>query len=85
MPTPDSFGLELREDPSLPAKTLVAPIGVIRDIRAALGEVAMNIQIGWDSPAVMVSSDLYEAFHAWNEMQEGFEEEPESIDKGLYN
>ncbi|RLS42935.1 MAG: hypothetical protein DWH81_03495 [Planctomycetota bacterium] len=84
MSTPDSFGLELREDPSLPAKTLVAPIGVIRDIRAALGELAMNIQIGWDSPAVMVSSDLYEAFNAWSSMQEDTEE-VDSIDEGLYN
>jgi hypothetical protein len=84
MSTPDAFGLELREDPSLPAKTLVAPIGVIRDIRAALGELAMNIQIGWDSPAVMVSSDLYEAFNAWSSMQED-SEEVDSIDEGLYN
>ncbi|MFO1006546.1 MAG: hypothetical protein U0929_11340 [Planctomycetaceae bacterium] len=84
MSTPDSFGLELREDPSLPAKTLVAPIGVIRDIRAALGELAMNIQIGWDSPAVMVSSDLYEAFNAWSSMQDDAEE-VDSIDEGLYN
>lgn len=85
MPTPDTFGLELREDPSLPAKTLVAPISVIRDIRAALGEVSMNIQVGWDSPAVRVSSDLYEAFHAWSAMQEDFEGESEPIDEGLYN
>ena len=85
MPTPDSFGLELREDPTLPAKTLVAPIDVIREIRAALGEVGMNIQIGWDSPAVMVSSDLYEAFHALNSQLEDIEEDAESIDEGLYN
>ncbi len=84
MPTPDSFGLELREDPSLPAKTLVAPISVIRDIRAALGELTMNIQVGWDSPAVMVSSDLFEAFNAWSSMQED-SEEVDSIDEGLYN
>ena len=84
MPTPDSFGLELREDPTLPAKTLVAPISVIRDIRAALGELAMNIEIGWDSPAVMVSSDLYEAFNAWSALQED-SEEVDSIDEGLYN
>ena len=84
MPTPDSFGLELREDPNLPAKTLIAPISVIRDIRAALGEVAMNIQVGWDSPAVMVSSDLFEAFNAWSSMQED-SEEVDSIDEGMYN
>ena len=84
MPTPDSFGLELREDPTLPAKTLVAPISVIRDIRAALGELAMNIEIGWDSPAVMVSSDLYEAFNAWSAQHED-SEEVDSIDEGLYN
>ncbi len=85
MPTPDSFGLEFREDPTLPAMTLVAPISVIRDIRAELGEVGMNIQVGWDSPAVMVSSDLYEAFNVWSSQQDGLEEESEPIDEGLYN
>ena len=84
MPTPDSFGLELLEDPNLPAKTLVAPISVIREIRAALGEVTMNIEVGWDSPAVRVSSDLYEAFHAWSAQQED-SEEIDSVDEGLYN
>ena len=84
MPTPDSFGLELREDPSLPARTLIAPIGVIREIRAALGEVSMNIEIGWDSPAVMVSSDLYHAFHAWSAQQDDAEE-VDSVDEGMYN
>ena len=44
----------------------------------------MNIQIGWDSPAVMVSSDLYEAFNAWSSIQEDAEE-VDSIDEGLYN
>lgn len=79
MPTPDSFGLELQEDPNLPANTLVAPISVIREIRAVLGDLRMNIEIGWDSPAVRLSSDLFDAFHAWSESQE------ESVDEGSLN
>jgi hypothetical protein len=83
MPTPDSFGLELQEDLSLPPNTLVAPIGVIREIRALLGNLKLNIEISWDSPAVRMSSDLFDAFNAWSETQEEESEEP--VDKGLFN
>lgn len=83
MPTPDSFGLELQEDPSLPANTLVAPISVIREIRAVLGNLKLHIEISWDSPAVRMSSDLFDAFAAWSESQGEEEEEP--VDEGLFN
>lgn len=84
MPTPDSFGLEFREDTTLPARTLIAPIDVIREIRAALSELSMNIQVGWDSPAVVVSSDLFHAFHAWS-AQQANTEEADPVDEGMYN
>ncbi len=84
MPTPDSFGLEFREDPSLPAQTLIAPIGVVREIRAALGEVRFKIEVTWDTNAVTVSSDLFEAFNQWSASLEG-EDEEASVDEGLYN
>ncbi|RLS56697.1 MAG: hypothetical protein DWH91_06055 [Planctomycetota bacterium] len=84
MPTPNSFGLEFREDPSLPAQTLIAPIGVVREIRAALGEVRFNIQVTWETEAVTVSSDLFVAFNQWSTALASDEEET-PVDEGLYN
>ena len=79
MPTPDPLGLELQEDPALPANTMVAPLQVIREIRAVLGALTVNFEVSWDSPAVRLSSDLFEAFSAWSDSQE------ESVDEGLFN
>ena len=61
----DLSRLELRESPDLPENTLVAPLPVIREIRAALGKVAIQLQVGVD-PAVLVSSDLFQAFDEWH-------------------
>lgn len=57
--------LELRECSTLPARTLVAPLHVLREIRLALGRVGFNLQVGVED-AVFVSSDLFNAFNAWD-------------------
>jgi hypothetical protein len=61
----DLCDLELVEDRELPPRTLVAPLMVVREIRSALGAVAFNLIIG-DTQAVHISSDLFEAFGAWD-------------------
>jgi hypothetical protein len=61
----DLCDLELVEDPSLPPRTLVAPLLVVREIRSALGPVAFNLVVG-DKQAVHISSDLFEAFGEWD-------------------
>jgi hypothetical protein len=68
----DLCHLELVESSDLPPRTLVAPLMVVREIRAALGRLDMNVMIG-PGPAVLISSDLYEAFGAWT-AREGGEE-----------
>jgi hypothetical protein len=60
----DLCQLELVEDPRLPARTLVASLRVVREIRAALGRVDLQILVG-AGDSVLVSSDLYEAFGEW--------------------
>ena len=61
----DLCDLELIEDPELPPRTLVAPLLVVREIRSALGPVTFNLIVG-DKQAVHISSDLFEAFGAWD-------------------
>lgn len=61
----DLCDLELVEDPSLPPRTLVAPLLVVREIRSALGPVAFNLIVG-DKQAVHISSDLFQAFGEWD-------------------
>ena len=73
----DLCDLELVEDPELPPRTLVAPLLVVREIRSALGEVAFNLIVG-DKQAVHISSDLFEAFGAWDAMTSQTDEEPKS-------
>ena len=64
MPLPDLSHLELRESPELPERTLIAPLTVVRELRAALGRVKLDIRVG-EMSTVLVSTDLYEAFSAW--------------------
>lgn len=64
MQTPDLSCLELRESQSLPARTLVAPISVIREIRLLLGQLKLDLRVGLGE-TVLISSDLYAAFNAW--------------------
>jgi len=61
----DAGPLELLESPELPSRTLVAPMSVARDIRAALPEIEIDIRIG-TGDTVFISSDLYDAFQEWN-------------------
>ena len=67
--TPGLGSLELRECSTLPPQTLVAPIPVLREIRLALGKVGFNLQVGVED-AVFVSSDLFNAFNAWDAQNE---------------
>ncbi len=71
----DAGRLDLCESPELPERTLVAPLPVVREIRALLGLIDVDIRIG-SGDAVFVSSDLYAAFSEWDERQRsenGFE------------
>ena len=58
--------LELLESAELPSRTLVAPLQLVREIRATLGPLDVDIRIG-SADAVFASSDLFEAFQAWEE------------------
>lgn len=66
--TPELACLDFQECRDLPANTLVAPLAVLREIRCALGLTRLNLLVG-NQEAVLVSSDLYEAFHAWEQHQ----------------
>lgn len=63
--TPGLASLELRECSKLPPQTLVAPLQILREIRVALGKVGFNLQVGVED-AVFVSTDLFNAFNAWD-------------------
>ena len=56
----------LLESPELPDRTLVAPLPVVREIRAALGAIDVDIRIG-SGDAVFISSDLFAAFSEWDQ------------------
>ena len=62
----DAGRLDLCESPELPARTLVAPLPVVREIRAVLGLIDVDIRIG-SGDAVFVSSDLFAAFTEWDD------------------
>jgi hypothetical protein len=64
MNTPDLSCLELRETVNLPARTIIAPLSVIREIRLVLGEVKLDLRVGVGE-TVLISSDLFAAFSAW--------------------
>ncbi|MCA9026573.1 MAG: hypothetical protein KDA86_15310 [Planctomycetaceae bacterium] len=58
--------IELLESEELPVRTLVAPLILARELRLVLAELDLNIEIG-TRDAVIISSDLYQAFQQWNE------------------
>ena len=62
--------LELLESADLPSRTLVAPLQLVREIRATLGQLDIDIRIG-AKDAVFASSDLFEAFQDWDDEQSG--------------
>lgn len=66
--TPELASLDFQECRELPASTLVAPLSVLREIRCALGPTRLNLLVG-DQEAVLVSSDLFEAFNVWEQDQ----------------
>lgn len=57
--------IELLESEELPVRTLVAPLVLARELRLILAELDLNIEIG-TRDAVIISSDLYQAFQQWN-------------------
>ncbi len=77
MSLPDLACLDLQECRDLPQNTLMAPLPLLRELRCALGATTINMVIG-KQQAVLVSSDLYEAFHVWEEDQS-----PEADDDGM--
>ncbi|MGD9857263.1 MAG: hypothetical protein AB7U20_20160 [Planctomycetaceae bacterium] len=63
---PTSYAdIELLESEELPVRTLVAPPILARELRLALDALDLTIQIG-TREAVLISSDLYEAFQQWS-------------------
>ena len=67
--TPELANVDFQECRELPPSTLVAPLSLLREIRCALGPTKLNLLIG-TKEAVLVSSDLFEAFNAWEQDQE---------------
>jgi len=86
--TPELACLDFQECRDLPANTLVAPLVVLREIRCALGPTRLNLIVG-NQEAVLVSSDLYEAFHAWEQHQDNVaddgQDEQDDTDYSLLN
>ena len=66
MPLFDLCSLEIRESQDLPARTLVAPLSVIREIRASVGRIGLDLQIGLEE-TVLVSPDVFAAFSDWDD------------------
>jgi hypothetical protein len=66
--TPELACLDFQECAELPKGTLVAPVSVLREIRCALGPTKLTLLLG-TSEAVLVSSDLFEAFQQWEQAQ----------------
>ena len=64
----DAGGLALCESPELPVRTIIAPLPVVREIRAVLGLTDLDVRVGSDD-RVFVSSDLFTAFNEWDAMQ----------------
>lgn len=80
--TPELANVDFQECRELPPSTLVAPLALLREIRCALGPTKLNLLIG-TKEAVLVSSDLFEAFNAWEQYQE--EEPNDGQDDPLLN
>jgi len=66
--TPELACLDFQECRELPPNTLVASLSILREIRCALGPTTLNLLVG-NQEAVLVSSDLYEAFNIWEQDQ----------------
>lgn len=64
LPT-DHAEIELLESDELPVRTLVAPPLLARELRLVLSGMDLTIQMG-SQEAVIISSDLYDAFKAWS-------------------
>ncbi|HWL07334.1 MAG TPA: hypothetical protein VNQ76_02870 [Planctomicrobium sp.] len=47
----------------------MAPLPLLRELRCVLGATTITMVLGTE-PAVLVSSDIYEAFHVWEEDQD---------------
>ena len=65
MPPTNLGQLEMVECTDLPAQTIVAPLSIIREIRAVLGQLTFNLLVGTEE-YVRVSSDLFEAYSQWD-------------------
>ncbi|MCA8999478.1 MAG: hypothetical protein KDA80_20960 [Planctomycetaceae bacterium] len=61
--------LNFQECKELPPATLMASLPIIREIRCALRETPLNLVVGQED-AVFVSTDLFNAFNAWEATQD---------------
>ncbi|WP_437192070.1 hypothetical protein [Planctomicrobium sp. SH527] len=75
--------LDLQECRELPQNTLMAPLPLLRELRCALGATTIKMLVGHNS-AVLVSSDLYEAFHVWED-DHTVQEDNDGIDPAQLN
>lgn len=73
---PDLASLELRQCDELPRNTIVAPLQVIREIRCMLGSIGIDLVVGTDE-TVLASTDIFEAFKAWDAMQSDLQDDDE--------
>lgn len=67
--TPDLACLDFQECKEFPPATLMASLPIIREIRCALGKTHLNLLVGVGD-TVLVSTDLYNAFGAWEAAQD---------------
>lgn len=78
----DLVNLDFRQCDELPQNTIVAPLMVIREIRCLLGNINIDLVVGTEE-AVFASSDVFEAFNAWDAMQN--DEFEDGSDNSLLN
>ncbi len=62
----DLAQLDLHEDVTLPLRTVVAPLAIVREIRTTIGQVPINLLVGSED-LVRISTDLFEAYNDWDE------------------
>ena len=81
--SPELACVDFQECAQLPPNTLVATLSILREIRCALGATKLNLLVG-NQEAVLVSSDLYAAFAAW-EQEQGVADDDASDDSAWLN
>lgn len=82
--SPELACLDFQECDSLPPSTLVASLTILREIRCAIGKSKIQLLVG-ETDAVLVSSDLFQAFQEWEAAQADDDESEAGDDPSLLN